>query len=613
MQLPPLPELPKDIPARRRGLWQAACLALVMLVLYVGGQRAYGLFDVDEAIFTQASREMLASGNYAIPTYNGEPRYAKPPLIYWLQSGAMHELGNHSLLAARLPSILSALASVALLGWGVWRLTHNRRWAFYAAGALALNISFLVVGRAATADGVLNFLSLALVMCVLFQTYRPWRGPWRQWQWVLTSMVACIGLLAKGPVAWISAGVVGLTLLAVRPDRARLWRRLRPLHIGGFALLMLLPVIAVVASSQGIKSNLAALSTYAADFLLTENGQRFLGGFKNSQSHSLLFYLPVILFGFLPWSLLLPRALWWAQHRGHYTAASPEAARALPMLSFVWAVAVVVAFSLSQTKLAHYVVPAWPAFSIMVAGWLTTSRTEANRELVTWGVFGVVVLALFGGLLVILAPTLHGLKAPVLHGWLAAVQSLIGFKWPPHDPLAVLALQQDVNVGPFALIAGLVVFLGVIPAWWRVCLSGRRALLGLATAWAVVLGLIVYGVVPVIWNYTQKPLAVLAEDIQALPRDMPVIHLGLHKPSVLYLSDRPFRKLEKPLQLSAFVPPAGAVASAVAVLTEQPTVDLIRHEMTGTSVVPARCVGGYCLLMVERLPVAGAASPSIIN
>jgi hypothetical protein len=35
--------------------------------------------------------------------------------------------------------------------------------------------------------------------------------------------------------------------------------------------------------------------------------------------------------------------------------------------------------------------------------------------------------------------------------------------------------------------------------------------------------------------------------------------------------------------------------------------------MTGTSVVPARCVGGYCLLMVERLPVAGAASPSIIN
>lgn len=584
---------PKPVPFyQRKGILQAVALALVLAVLYVGGQRAYGLFDVDEAIFTQASREMLASHNWAVPTYNGEPRYAKPPMIYWLQAGAMKLLGDHSLMAARLPSVAGALGTILLLGWGVWRLTHNRRWAIYAAGAMALNLSFLVVGRAATADGTLNFLSLALVMAVLFQVYRPWRGPWRNWQWVLTAFVAALGLLAKGPVAWVSAGFVGLTLMAVRPDRADLWARVKPLHIGLFALLMLVPVLALVGSPQGM----AALSTYAADFLLTENGQRFLGGFKNSQSHSLLFYPLVILAGFLPWSLLLPRALRWAQHRGHYTAASPDAARALPALCLAWAVGVVLVFTFSATKLAHYIVPAWPALSIIVAGWLTNSRREANRELVVWGVLGMVVLAAFGFALLALAPALQGLRGPVLHGWLAGVQGIIGFNWPPKDVLTTAALMQNVTVGPFAALAGLVVLLGVIPAWWQVCLKGRKALLGLAAAWAVVLGLIVYGVVPVVWAYTQKPLAVLAGDIQDLPRDMPVIHLGLHKPSVLYLSGHPFRKLEKPLQLPAFVQPG----TPVAVLTELPTVEAIKREGAGMTINVARCTGGYCLLMVER-------------
>ncbi|HEX2859910.1 MAG TPA: glycosyltransferase family 39 protein [Alphaproteobacteria bacterium] len=591
---------PRPAAAKRKLPWQvqykgailAVVLAVVLAVLYVGGQRAYGLFDVDEAIFTQASREMLTSHNWAVPTYNGEPRYAKPPMIYWLQAGAMHWLGDKSLMAARLPSVVGAIGTILLLGWGVWRLTHNRRWAIYAAGAMALNISFLVVGRAATADGTLNFLSLALVMAVLFQVYRPWRGPWKNWQWVLTAFIAALGLLAKGPVAWISAGFVGLALLAVRPDRGEIWARVKPLHIGLFAMLMLVPALAVVSTPQG----LAAISTYAADFLLTENGQRFLGGFKNSQSHSWLFYPLVILGGFLPWSLLLPRALRWAQHRGHYTAASPDASRALPALCLAWALGVVVVFSFSQTKLAHYVVPAWPALSIIVAGWLTNSRREANRELVVWGVFGMVVLGLFGLALLALAPALEGLRSPVLHGWLAGVQSILGFGWPPKNALTNAALMQNVTIGPFAAAAGLVVLLGVIPAWWHVCLKGRKALVGLAGAWAVVLALIVYGVVPVVWAYTQKPLAVLAGDIQDLPRDMPIIHLGLHKPSVLYLSGHPFRKLEKPLQLPAYVQPG----TTVAVLTELPTVEAIRHESVGMTINVARCIGGYCLLMINR-------------
>ena len=86
-------------------------LMLMMGLIYGGFHATYGLFDVDEAIFTQASREMIHTHTFSMPSYNGEPRYQKPPLIYWVQSAAMGVMGDASLWAARLPSALAALAA----------------------------------------------------------------------------------------------------------------------------------------------------------------------------------------------------------------------------------------------------------------------------------------------------------------------------------------------------------------------------------------------------------------------------------------------------------------------------------------------------------------------
>ncbi|MCQ8780467.1 hypothetical protein NQU49_28115, partial [Escherichia coli] len=47
---------------------------------------AVPLFDLDEGAFSQATREMLAAGQWLTTTLNGEPRYDKPILIYWAQA-----------------------------------------------------------------------------------------------------------------------------------------------------------------------------------------------------------------------------------------------------------------------------------------------------------------------------------------------------------------------------------------------------------------------------------------------------------------------------------------------------------------------------------------------
>ena len=64
-------------------------LALVVWLAFFWQLGAVPLYDLDEGAFTEATREMLASGNYITPHKDGEPRYDKPVLIYWLQAASV--------------------------------------------------------------------------------------------------------------------------------------------------------------------------------------------------------------------------------------------------------------------------------------------------------------------------------------------------------------------------------------------------------------------------------------------------------------------------------------------------------------------------------------------
>ena len=44
------------------------------------------LFDVDEAVFAEATKEMVESGDYITATYNGDVRYDKPIFFYWVMA-----------------------------------------------------------------------------------------------------------------------------------------------------------------------------------------------------------------------------------------------------------------------------------------------------------------------------------------------------------------------------------------------------------------------------------------------------------------------------------------------------------------------------------------------
>src|SRR6202008_2375415 len=70
-----------------RRLQATALLAAALLLIPALGLAP--LFDVDEGAFGEATRELLASGDWLSTTLNGAPRFDKPILVYWLQAASV--------------------------------------------------------------------------------------------------------------------------------------------------------------------------------------------------------------------------------------------------------------------------------------------------------------------------------------------------------------------------------------------------------------------------------------------------------------------------------------------------------------------------------------------
>src|SRR3982750_4784085 len=104
------------------------------------------LFDVDEGAFSEATLEMFQRGDFLSTYLNGEPRYDKPILIYWLQAASVSVLGV-SELAFRLPSAVCAAVWVALT-FAFARRYFGAERALLAAGVMGTSLGVFIIGRA---------------------------------------------------------------------------------------------------------------------------------------------------------------------------------------------------------------------------------------------------------------------------------------------------------------------------------------------------------------------------------------------------------------------------------------------------------------------------------
>lgn len=169
-----------------------AVIAAALLVLFLG-LGAYPLLDPDEARFAQTSVEMMRSGDYVVPTFEGEPRLVKPPLLHWVQASMFRIAGPNEMLA-RLPSAAATFVSLLLVAWIGWRRFGVEGSAWSAAVFLTFPL-VVMVGRIGTLDALLSVHVLAVLALDFVQP----EGGGLQRSAVVGGLLG-LAFLVKGPV-----------------------------------------------------------------------------------------------------------------------------------------------------------------------------------------------------------------------------------------------------------------------------------------------------------------------------------------------------------------------------------------------------------------------------
>jgi len=330
----------------------------------------------DEGRYVGIAWEMLRSGDWLTPRLDGLPFLQKPPLFYWITAASLALFGPNA-WAARSASLLGG----TLAAFSTYLLL--RRWSGGSAARATLAVLlvqplFFAGAQFANLDMLVAGCITATIALIAHAALCRERGHPHRLALVGAYGMAALGVLAKGLIGAVLPGLVVIAWFAL----ARKGRMLRTLvSLPGIALFLLISMPWFVA----MQSRFAAFSDY---FFVGQHVQRFVGsGFNNAEP---FWFFPAVLA-----LLSLPFLPWLRARVRHGSGPGHDSADEIGALAWVWLAAVVIFFSVPESKLLGYVLPAVPALAVVLARGLQARAVEAPALRARWWT-GVAISASLG-------------------------------------------------------------------------------------------------------------------------------------------------------------------------------------------------------------------------
>ncbi len=313
-------------------------ISLLMSFFRLGSVK---LFDVDEAVFAQATKEMIENNNWLTPTYNGVNRYDKPILFYWVMAASYQVFGINE-FGARFPSAVAACV-LALSIFFFSKRFRDDTYALCAVITFVLSLYFLVYSHSSVTDMTLSlFISLSLFSFYLSQE------PGGRSLYIY-------GFYLFSALAFLTKGLIGIA----------------------FPFGIAITYLFITERLQGVKKvfNLKAMMLFflvAAPWYIAQlvvNGQEFIDLFFikhhfkryldviSGHRGPFYYYVPVFMAGLFPWSMFFPLGI-----RNALTAKDRFSIYVLVWFTFIF-----LFFSFSTTKLPNYILSAIPAAAMIIA------------------------------------------------------------------------------------------------------------------------------------------------------------------------------------------------------------------------------------------------------
>lgn len=334
--------------------------------LFFYGLGQFGLLGADEPRYAQVAREMMERGDWVTPTLGGHSWLEKPPLYYW-EAGLIYRLVGVNDVAARLPSSFDA----TLLVIAVFLFFRKFRRGVEVDAALITASCAAVVGyaRAASTD-----MPLASTFCIGMLAWWAWRESGKRSYLLAFYLFTALGTLAKGPVAPFLAGLI-IVLFSLLIRELRLI--VRTLWIPGVLLFCAVALPWYVAVQLHNPA-------FFREFILQHNLARFSSNLYH-HPEPFWYYIPVIALAVVPWTVfvilsLIESVRVWVKER---RSAVGDVEVQFRIFATLWFLVPIVFFSLSQSKLPGYILPAVPAGALLLADYLLR-HSEREDKIPKW-------------------------------------------------------------------------------------------------------------------------------------------------------------------------------------------------------------------------------------
>jgi 4-amino-4-deoxy-L-arabinose transferase-like glycosyltransferase len=423
-----------------------AFLVMLSVAAMLPGLASVPVMDRDEARYSQASRQMLETGDFVDIRFQDVPRHVKPAGTYWLQAASAWVAGGPEaakIWAYRLPSFLAALGAVLVTAWLGARIGGGAT-GLIAGSLMAVSLILSVEARTAKTDALL-LLSVVVAQAALWRVLEREGASRFKGAPLVFWLAHGAGVMIKGPIITLVLGATLLALCLWRRDLEPV-RRLKPQWGLPVTLLVIAPWLIGISMKVG------------GAFLEESVGHALLGKVARGDDahgappgyHTLVFFI-----GFWPGAILAAMAV-----------AQGWSKRAEPAIRFLicWILPTLIVFELVATKLPHYTLPVYPAVAILAA--LAVTRGVDFVAEGRWRIAHRVVAGLFLVITALLAmvplgATLHLQGVVSFSGTLALVFGALTF-WAgmrflktlePSRLLTVLAMAMPFYFTTFHLAA----------------------------------------------------------------------------------------------------------------------------------------------------------------
>ena len=352
-------------------------LLLIYAALWFGTLNYRHLIPSDEGRYAEMAREMLITGDWVTPRYNGYKYFEKPPLQIWATAATFQLFGIGD-WQARLWTALTGFLTILAIGFTGAKI-YNARAGWLAAVVLASSPMWVISGHFNSLDmGLSAFLIAALCSLLIAQTSQT-QSSCRNWMWACWVFMA-LATLSKGVIGAAIPAMV-FVIYSISAWDWKIWTRLR--LFSGLILFLVItaPWFILVAQRN---------PEFLEFFFIHEHLQRFTQD-AHSRTGPIYYFVPLLLIGLLPWVAQLPGSIAQAWHERSRTFSCG-------WLLSCWSIVIFAFFSISHSKLPGYIIPIFPALALLIGNRLDRLLGHTNSMSFSWKLqtIGFALLAAIG-------------------------------------------------------------------------------------------------------------------------------------------------------------------------------------------------------------------------